>query len=224
MMGKKDLRWMADWEKVKDTLEVWLVNSHTHGALIEDGPSVPFLDLRCVFYTRVFDDVHAAGYIHVKHGLALVWGKTPDELLHQALANMDVEGAKVAPLMEIINAALPEDYRLDHNENEKPAPIYILSNGKSHGYGAAVIVSEDVRKNLCQHFGQDMYILPSSVHELVLVPADGKVPVPELKRMVESVNSSSCVPSSDYLSSSVYLLRADDASVSIAEEGDDQWR
>lgn len=223
MMGEKDLRWMADWEKAKDTLEVWLVNSKTHGALIEDGPSVPFLDLRCVFYVRVFDDTPAAGYIHVKHGLALVWGKTPEELLQQTIANMDAEGIKVAPLMEIINDALPEDYRIDHEESEKSAPIYMLSNGKIHGYGASVIISETVRKNLCQRFGQDMYILPSSVHELVLVPADGKVSVPELQRMVESVNSSS-VSLSDYLGGSVYLLRADDASVSIAEEGDDQWR
>ena len=91
----------------------------------------------------------------------------------------------------------------------------MLSNGQEHGCGASVIISEQIRKDLCQRFGQDMYILPSSIHELLLVPADGKVPVSELQKLVESVNRES-VSSLDRLSDSVYLLHADDASVTVA--------
>lgn len=218
MAKGKDLSWIADWEQAKDKLAVWLVNPKRQGALIGDGPSVPYLDLRCVFYVRAFDDPPAAGYIHVKHGLALVWGKTPEQLLHQAVANIDREGIKVAPLVEIINSALPEEYRVAPEEDEEPAPIYMFSNGKEHGYGASVIVSEQVRKNLCKRFGQNMYILPSSVHELLLVPDDGKVSVQELHGLVQSVNRDS-VGSYDWLSDSVYLLHAGDASVTIAARG-----
>ena len=63
--------------------------------------------------------------------------------------------------------------------------------------------------------GEDMYILPSSVHELLLVPADGRVPLLELQKLVKRVNRES-VDTSDRLSDRVYLLRARDAGVTIA--------
>ena len=53
------------------------------------------------------------------------------------------------------------------------------------------------------------------LNELLLVPADGKVPVSELQKLVESVNRES-VSSLERLSDSVYLLHADDASVTVA--------
>lgn len=218
MAKDRDLCWIADWEQAKDKLAVWLVNPQRQGALIGDGPSVPFLDLSCVFYVRVFDKVPAAGYIHVKHGLAMVWGKTPEQLLQQAVSNIDGEGIKAVPLLEAINGILPERYQIVPEKDAVLAPIYMLSNGQEHGCGASVIVSEQTRKDLCKRFGQDMYILPSSIHELLLVPADGKVPVSELQKLVESVNRES-VSSLDRLSDSVYLLHADDASMTIAAKG-----
>ena len=191
-MGRSlDLCWLADWEKAKDKLVVWLINPEGNGALIGDGPSVPFLDLRCVFYVRVFSEASAAGYVHVKHGLASIWGQTPEQLFRQASANIDPD------------------------KDKGPAPIFMLNNGNEHGYGAAVLVSEQARKELCKRFGEDMYILPCSVHELLLVPADGRVPLLELQKLVERVNRES-VDTSDWLSDSVYLLRASDAGVTIA--------
>lgn len=218
MARGQNLCWIADWEQAKDKLAVWLVNPKKHGALIGDGPSVPFLDLCSVFYVQLFDEASATGYIHVKHGLASVWGKTPEQLLQQAAANIDAEEITAAPLLEVINDMLPAKYRVVLEEDKTPVPIYMLSNGKAHGYGASVIVSENVRKDLCGRFGQDMYVLPSSVHELMLVPANGKVSAQELQRLVESVNRES-VSTQDWLSDSVYLLRADDASVTIAAKG-----
>ena len=218
MARGKDLCWIADWEQAKDKLAVWLVNPKLHGALIGDGPSVPFLDLCCVFYVQLFDETPATGYIHVKHGLALIWGKTPEQLLQEATANIDAEGITAAPLLEVINNMLPVKYRIDLKEGEAPSPIFMLGNGKAHGYGASVLVSENVRKDLCGRFGQDMYVLPSSVHEMMLVPAIGKVSAQELQRLVENVNKES-VSTQDWLSDSVYLLHADDASVTIAAKG-----
>ena len=215
MARSLDLCWLADWEQAKDKLVVWLINPDGNGALIGDGPSVPFLDLICVFYVRVFSEAPAAGYVHVKHGLASIWGQTPEQLFQQATANIDAEGIKVAPLADVINSIAPEEYQIVPDKDTGPAPIFMLNNGNEHGYGAAVIVSEQARKELCKRFGEDMYILPSSVHELLLVPADGRAPLPELQKLVERVNRES-VDTSDRLSDSVYLLRASDAGVTIA--------
>ncbi len=218
MAKGQDLCWIADWEKAKGKLTVWLVNPKLHGALVGDGPSVPFLDLCCVFYVQLFEEDSATGYIHVKHGLAMTWGKTPEQLLQQAIGNINLDEITAAPLLDVINYMLPVKYRVELKEDEAPAPIFMLSNGKAYGYGASVLVSEQIRKNLCDHFGQDMYVLPSSVHELMLVPASGKVSAQELQQLVRNTNRE-CVPSQERLSDSVYLLRADDASVTIAERG-----
>lgn len=75
-----------------------------------------------------------------------------------------------------------EDPRLDMPGTKK---MYVLSNA-SKMYGAAGILN----RNLVREFvnGRDMYILPSSVHEMIFVLASDRYSAPELNQIVADIN------------------------------------
>ena len=53
----------------------------------------------------------------------------------------------------------------------------------------------------------DFYILPSSIHEAIFIPASENVDAEELKTMVREVNETQ-VPKEDFLSNEVYFYNA----------------
>ena len=88
-------------------------------------------------------------------------------------------------------------------------PVYVLSNMQNVN-GAIYIAYEDVIAKIMQenHINEDMYILPSSVHELLLIPAGDETDARQLQMMVQDVNRCGAVSQEDYLSDNVYRYNA----------------
>lgn len=81
-------------------------------------------------------------------------------------------------------------------------PLSVLTN-ESGIDGAAVIACPEVLKAVHKEIGEDFYILPSSIHEALILPKSFTDDVEDLKQMVQSVNHSD-VPLEDRLSDTVY--------------------
>ena len=97
-------------------------------------------------------------------------------------------------------------------ENENA--MYVLSN-TSKLNGAAAILYPDILKDFAKSCGCDLYILPSSIHEVILVPAKGKGDIEGLNEMVQDVNATQVEPE-EVLSDHVYLFDQKSAQVSSA--------
>ena len=93
-------------------------------------------------------------------------------------------------------------------------PLYVCSN-ESKVFGAATVLYDGLLSSFGRKLGSDFYILPSSVHEVLFVPARDGMDVMELSQMVREVNSTE-VSVQDYLSDSVYYYSLEDDVVSIA--------
>lgn len=81
-------------------------------------------------------------------------------------------------------------------------PFHVLTN-ESGIDGAAVIACPEVLKAVRKELGEDYYILPSSIHETLIIPKSNIADVEILKAMVQSVNQSDVEPK-DRLSDNVY--------------------
>lgn len=79
------------------------------------------------------------------------------------------------------------DQMMGEVAGEERAPMYVLSN-QSRILGAACILYQNLMEKFAEEVGKDFYVLPSSVHELILVPALENVKTPNLSSMVEEVN------------------------------------
>lgn len=87
----------------------------------------------------------------------------------------------------------------------KGFPIYVLTNPENF-FGAGGIILPSVLTQLSEFFMQDFYILPSSIHEVIVIPVDRINYTPEqLAKMVGNTNRY-FVRKLDVLSAHVYLV------------------
>ena len=92
-------------------------------------------------------------------------------------------------------------------------PVYVLSN-KNRLFGASCILYPELIQDFAQAVGSDLYIIPSSVHEVLLLPTHGTEESEDIKRMVQEVNDTQ-VETEDVLSYSVYFFDKEKKSLSI---------
>ena len=87
--------------------------------------------------------------------------------------------------------------------SEVPGKSVIISNS-SNAYGAAAIMDKEVMKKIADVFGEDLYIIPSSVHDCILMPKSEST-LEELQEMVYEVNRET-VSREDRLSDDIYFF------------------
>lgn len=137
---------------------------------------------------------------------------------------------------DIYQAALENTYRKD---NTLVTPIlnffpeesvYIAQNGmdvmpiekemivlanQSLFFGAAMLLNISVLKKLADQLDSNLYLLPSSVHEIIAVRSDPNTDVSYLTEMVNEANNYVVEPE-DYLSDHVYYFDREKCEVTIA--------
>ena len=95
-------------------------------------------------------------------------------------------------------------------------PIYLLKNEKNC-FGATVLVYQDPIRDLADRLGENLFLLPSSIHEVIAVPESMECSAEELAQIVRQVNREMVGPQ-DYLSDHVYYYDRDQRHLTLAQE------
>lgn len=195
---------ICDYEKVKGMLMVKVVNTEKNRSFLKQAPHEEFLNLSAVPVIRLLD---AKGYgtITVKRSLAGFWGVTEEELLAQAKANTQ----KIEPYELYSMEEFVEEFHLQEEvTGETNLPMLILTNKAAH-LGAAAVLCADALEEAWEKFGKkDFYVLPSSVHEVIFMPADCGMTAGEIRDIVQSVNRTE-VDEKEFLSDDIYVYRGE---------------
>ena len=109
---------------------------------------------------------------------------------------------------------LLEELQADVRQHQaREIPMLILTNaGKT--YGACCILYPKVLEQLAERVDGDYYLIPSSVHEFILLPVDQGRSAEELKEMIVEVNSTELTPE-EILSDQLYLYSSQERCVKI---------
>ena len=191
----------SDYQKVKERIVLKLINTKENEALLRGIPGVPFLDLTAVFYIWVDEDETGimTALVHDEH--MEMWGVDIDTLYETAKENMRTGmPVHVRSIGDIFGIKAGEDSMADC---VGPCPFHVLTT-ESGIYGAAALLYTDQIEKMAGENERDIIILPSSVHELLLLVDDGSYDYHELSLMVRGINES-VVEREDRLSSCVYL-------------------
>lgn len=81
-------------------------------------------------------------------------------------------------------------------------------------YGACSILYPGMLEQLAERIGGDYYMIPSSVHEFLLVPREREQDREELKKMIAEVNRTE-LPPEEVLSDHLYLYCSREREVRI---------
>lgn len=184
----------------KKSLFVKLVNTERNESLVEQSISKEFLDLSAVVRVVLKMDKEGMASMALSKGDAEILGMTEEEIYAAALANtLRLFPPKLMNLGRYVEMSIGAELPLGEDE----VTTYILTNQKEVD-GAIYFMSPEVVGAIAEALEDDLYILPSSVNEVLLVRAseleDG---VDELKEMVRDANET-VVSEKDILSYSVY--------------------
>ena len=72
-------------------------------------------------------------------------------------------------------------------------PMYVLTN-RQRLNGACCILYQDVLKQVAGRLGDSLYILPSSIHEVIAIPASASGNPKELSQLVQEINIAEVAP------------------------------
>lgn len=184
----------------KKSLFVKLINTERNESLVEQSISKEFLDLSAVVRIVLKMDKEGMASMALSKGAAEILGMTEEEIYAAALANtLRLFPPKLMNLGRYVEMSIGG--KLLFGEDE--VTTYILTNQKEVD-GAIYFMSPEVVGAIAEALEDDLYILPSSVNEVLLVRAsevrDG---VDGLKAMVRDVNET-IVAEKEILSYSVY--------------------
>lgn len=207
--GSFDLEWFYDFSQVRKNLIYRLINYKENQKLLSSVPHTRFLDLAKIYYVDC-QIGKTAGSILIHHNHMEKWGITENELIATAEENTPrLYPANLHPICDILG--------LDDDIGpilEMPVPMFVLSNTENHN-GAAAVCYKDVLERFSQKIQDDLVILPSSVHETLLLPLQKSKSIESLREMVYDTNRT-MLNRSEYLSDNVYLYSMKDRRFIIA--------
>lgn len=193
-----------------------LINTAMNRQLLEDIPHRGFLDLALV-YTVVLPRYQGmAGEILIHDEHLSIWGIDEADLYSAVCRDMQKPDGVVFEKMDaILGPWMGEDAGMEAAR----CPMYVLTN-KSYRNGAVQILNKNALDSATGHIGSDsIIILPSSIHELIMLPADRGDEDPdyarELADIVRIVNDTD-VLEQEILSYHVYHYSRETGEVTIA--------
>lgn len=185
---------LMDYGKMKGTLKTRLVDREQNAAFLEIGPYKMHPVGAEVVYAELARNRDGTCGMHVTHELLEQWGVPEQEVFEAAMENSQKEeGVRFVSLSSVTNETFrevmggtlglktPEEEPIDKDE------LYVLTN-RFRNNGAAVLLYPGVLEDVHEKLGGDYYILPSSVHEVMILSKEAEIPLEVLRDTVRSVN------------------------------------
>ena len=209
-----DFNKLYDFDAVKDIVCFKVINRQRNSEMANDCPVININDdLMLAFYLQIKDD--ATCLIQNKMCAAWELDKPTETLYKHAKENTErLHPAKFQSMFAIMHGIMPEDMCAEI-ESSSDVPMFVLSN-KENIHGASVMFYRDGTllddyiaefKSISPNF-QGVYILPSSTHEIIIIPDDTAINIDEnaLADMVREVNRTQ-LSESDFLSDNIFYYR-----------------
>ena len=186
---------LAEWSAVKESVYPMLLSTQKNEEMLKNLVSKQMLDLSVVYIVRIEIAGEVRGNAKISQQLMRHYGITKSELHRQAMANLLKDGYEFLDMAVVIRDMLRSGENEDdkgryiediHAEDEQPVKMYVLTN-KEKSYGAAGILNKKFVREFAK--GKNFFILPSSIHETIFVPADDLSDRELFDNMVEEVNN-----------------------------------
>lgn len=225
---------MREFDFARSRIALRIVNPRQETELLRSLPHLPCMDLAFIFVVFFNRDPHAQMTAAVRTSHLEQWGIAPEELLPIAAANsprcMPPHLESIADLLGISEDAM-EKALLTKPEQEEDAlppgqaqkkgglppepdsdavsagreesPLYVLTTRQGI-YGAAAMLYPGILRSFAAAAGDDLYIIPSSVHEVLLQAKGGAPDVQDMNAIIREINAGEVQPK-ERLSDHVYL-------------------
>lgn len=186
-----------NFKEVEEKIVYRLINFEKNKELLKAVPHLPMMDFAIVFCVVV--SVSDADYysLMIRNEHMDLWKVSISQLYEKA--------REITPKMfPKVFRRLTDYINLSEYGDEFGCPFWVLTNSGGC-YGATTLLYPDVFREIYEKLNSRYYMLPSSIHEFLILPEDFCDSAAYLKDMVANANDT-VVDSRDYLSDSVYYF------------------
>lgn len=211
---------VKDYNSVKDNIRVQLVNKETNRERLRDCPKkeIEGTDLLVAFQILFYENERECAGALVTNGIMDKWNTDLESLYEIALKNTVARApAQISSVMSMFCEG--EEFLEPEDVFSEERKLYILSNPQKNN-GAATMLYPGLLQSIAEGSQSDFYILPSSIHEVLLVKRENDMSTKELQCMVMEINRNVVDPK-EVLSDQVYFYdgREQKLSMAISLEG-----
>lgn len=212
LCDEENLELDMSFENCEEKIIFRLVSYDRNSLLLQTVPHLRFLDMAVTFHILLRQDEEGIGSVRITNQLSHTWDLDAEALFDLAKANTKrIFPQKAYSMTSMMKKIL--DFE-KNGENQAGFDVgaaeqtlqadepYVITNSNGIN-GASVILYTDILKEIGGFLGEDYYLLPSSIHEMLAIPVSAPMDEKEMHEMVEEVNRS-CVVSEEILSDSVY--------------------
>lgn len=205
-MDNFDISKLMDFENVKDNIVAKVVGKENNENLLAGKPYRTMADMAVTYHVMLSKNIDSTATVPITDSLMDRWGVTEDVLYtasKNGMASLSpaVIKSMTETMVEMIGKERAELMGIPIDMDPSEEMMYMLSN-TSKVNGAAAIIDPNNMDMVKNYIQSDFYILPSSIHEVIILKA-GQMSIEELEEMVQEVNATQVAPQ-DRLSNHVY--------------------
>ena len=218
-----DVTMITDFDQVKDNIVCKLVNAEMNAEYLADKPHTFVEDLAVVYAIDLGGDEAGHMSAPITNSLMEQYGITTEELHDIALHNLSESQIEFKTMRDVlVDMMFPDGIKEDDSrssmippEEENPS-MYVLTNAEKLN-GAVAILDAKTMEDISEKLGGDFIILPSSIHETLILPVNEDMSRQMLESMVQDVNAGQVAPE-ERLSDHVYMYDSQEKELVLADK------
>lgn len=219
---------ITDYEATKDKIVPRVVNRESNEERLKGMPHTDVgNDLAVTYHVDLGNDKSGQMSVAISNEMMEKYGVSVGELHDQACANMEhLSPTQIKGMSDTLaEIMIPNFAEMSQEEREQTKyemginvdheAMYVITNS-TKVFGAAALLDSDSMDKIQEQIGE-FYILPSSVHECILVPKTEEIDLATLENMVQEVNSTQVAPN-EVLSDHVYAYDSETKEIYRADQ------
>lgn len=195
---------LLQYENAKERIRPRLINRAMNTSKLEGVAHTNYIDLAVTYHIEISHDQEGIASVPITNELLDRFGISVEELHEQAVENINLDKPRIDSMMNVLMGLFSDAPELAKDViNEEAPPMLVITN-ESGVFGSAVILDEDILGQVSEKIGGVFYLLPSSVHEVIAIPADTDFFPDKLNEMIQQINED-VVKSDEVLSDHAYI-------------------
>lgn len=200
-----NIQTVKDFDLMRPKIAYKLILANKNELLLQSMPFVAYLDFAVIFYILFEIDESGTATIPITHELLQIWEVTLDEIQQHAFQNApELLPAVFKPMKVVIDELLGTQLRHEDSSEEL---MFVLTNSLK-SFGAACILYDGILDEISNQLGENFYVLPSSIHEMIIIPESNSPSRELLDEMLTDVNQTH-VADEEVLAERVYYYDRD---------------
>ena len=208
-----DINSILTFDNVKDRIDCRLINAETNSEYLKDKPFKQIEDLALVYTVELGKNPDGIMSSVVTDNLMSSWGISTEDLERVAIENLEnSDTSRFSSMRDVLKNMMFPDMPDDDPMIESMLPpmegpqMYVLTSDDKL-YGAKFLADTGKLDEISEKLGCDLVVIPSSIHECIILPNDGSMDRAVIESMIHDVNSTQ-VPPKDILSEHAYMYDA----------------